>query len=234
MQLRFQFKQAEDLLKIRDCLLVEFGNFRTSDRAYPLSQFVLCFISSRTHDHISLAACQNLLGRYPNPLDLADVPVSDIHSILEHVTFSEKKARELKEALQIIRLCWDRIGPAFGNELSVEEALRRLETIHGVGRKIAAATLNFSNLRSRAFVVDTAVLRFSKRFGLVGKTATTARAYTAIMSAAGGFDADDLFEMHWLIKHLSKRVCSHDDPYCGHCPLSEMCLKRINMNSLAN
>ena len=49
----------------------------------------------------------------------------------------------------------------------VEQGLRWLEEIYGVGRKIAAATLNFSTLRKRAMVVDTHVLRVLRRFGFV-------------------------------------------------------------------
>jgi endonuclease III len=77
-------------------------------------------------------------------------------------------------------------------------------------------------------------LRFLKRFGLAGKKAGTVKAYNAVMAAANGFDADDLFELHWLLKFLAKKFCTHNHPCCMKCPLSDTCLKRTDENILMN
>ncbi|HEX4861470.1 MAG TPA: hypothetical protein VFV07_09550, partial [Rhizomicrobium sp.] len=101
------------------------------------------------------------------------------------------------------------------------------EEIYGVGRKIAAATLNFSTLRKRAMVVDTHVLRVLRRFGFVSSSAPAEEAYDAVMAAAGELDADDLYELHWHIKRLGQKFCTSVQASCAHCPLSELCLRRV-------
>jgi endonuclease III len=136
MQTVLRFGQEEDLWNIRNRLYAEFGSVRVEPRPHPLNQFVLCFISSRTRDPISLSASQNLLNEHLKFFELADVPVSRIHETIKNVTFSEKKAPELKQALQKIREGWNEFAPTFSSGTSVASALAQLEGIHGVGRKL--------------------------------------------------------------------------------------------------
>jgi endonuclease III len=167
------------------------------------------------------------MRRYPVWDALADAPEADIEAVITGVKYPEKKAPDLKRALQKIRALMGAIDLDFLADWPVEEGLSWLEQIHGVGRKIAAATLNFSSLRRPAFVVDTHVLRVLRRFGFVGANAVAENAYDAVMAAADGFDADDLFELHWHLKGLGQEACSHGRPRCVSCPLSDICLQRV-------
>ena len=186
MQAIFPFRQATDLESIRERLAVRFGNIRVEERPDPVSQFVGSFIGSRTYDWKSWDAFVQLVRRYPSWDAIADAPVADIEATLEGVTFSEKKAPELKQALRAIRTRFGQINLDFLARYDVDQALNCLEQIHGVGPKIASATLNFSALRMRTFVVDTHVLRVLQRFGFVGMRADTETAYDAVMAAADG------------------------------------------------
>ena len=132
----------------------------------------------------------------------------------------------MKQALQDIRARYGRISLDFLIGLDIEQALFLLRQIHGVGPKIAAAVLNFSTLRGRAFVVDTHVLRVLRRFGFVGANASTEDAYEAVMAAADDFDADDLRELHWCLKSLGQKTCSHARALCVSCTLSDICSQR--------
>jgi endonuclease III len=165
MQSNSPLRQATDLASIRERLAVSFGKIRAEERPDPVSQLVGSFIGSRTYDWKSWDAFVRLVQRYPSWDAVADAPVADIEVTLEGVTFSEKKAPELRQALRSIRTRFGQINLDFFADYSVDQALSCLEKIHGVGRKIAAATLNFSALRKRTFVVDTHVLRILQRFG---------------------------------------------------------------------
>jgi protein ImuA len=233
MQVIFPFNQAADLASIRERLAVCFGKIGVDERPDPVSQFVGSFIGSRTYDWKSWDAFARLVGRYPSWDAVADAPVADIEATLEGVTFPEKKAPELRQALCSIRTRFGQINLDFLADYGVDQALNCLEQIYGVGRKIAAATLNFSTLRARVFVVDTHVLRLLRRFGFVGMKADTEAAYDAVMAAAGGLDADDLFELHWHMKSLGQTVCTHAQAMCTSCPLSDICLRRLeNLTTL--
>jgi protein ImuA len=227
MQVIFPFRQTIDLASIRERLLARFGKIRVEERPDPVCQFVGSFIGSRTYDKKSWDAFARLMQRYPSWDALADASIADIQATLEDVTFSEKKAPELKQALQAIRRRFGQINLDFLKHYSVDQALNCLVRVHGVSPKIAAATLNFSALRMRAFVVDTHVLRIMRRFGFVEIRADTDATYDAVMAAADGMDADDLFELHWLINSLGQTVCTHAQALCSSCPLSDICQRRI-------
>jgi len=224
----FPFGQQQSSLRsIREQLQNRYGRIRDEHRLDPVSQFVRCFIGSRTYDQTSWNAFIRLVSRFQNWDAIADAPVAEIEAELKGVTYPEKKAPDLKLALQKIRVRAGAIDLDFLEDLAEEPALVWLEQIHGVGPKIAAATLNFSTLRKRCFVIDSHVLRVLQRFGFIGPKAGFKDAYRAIMAAAENFDADDLYELHWHLKSLGQDLCSHEEAFCGDCPLSDICMKRI-------
>lgn len=223
MQTSFDFRQADDLRSIRDRLTLQFGKISDKERLDPVSQFVRYFLGSRTLEHVSWRAFARLIARYQNWDAVADAPVSDIEALIHDVTFPEKKAPELKAALQKIRACYGRISFDFLVDLDIEQALSLLRQIEGVGPKIAAATLNFSTFRGRTFVVDSHVLRVLQRFGFVDANASAEEAHDAVMAAADDFAADDLYELHWQLKSLGQKTCSHAQAQCFSCPLSDIC-----------
>jgi protein ImuA len=227
MQVIFPFRQVADLASIRARLAMRFGKIRVEERPDPVSQLVGSFIGSRTYDWKSWDVFVRLVGRYPNWDAIADAPVADIEATLEGVTFSEKKAPELRQALRAIRTRFGQIDLDFLAQYDVDQALSCLKKIHGVGPKIAAATLNFSALRMRTFVVDMHVLRVLQRFGFVAMKADIETAYDTVMAAADDLSADDLFDLHWQLKSLGQTVCTHAKALCASCPLSDICLRGV-------
>jgi protein ImuA len=226
MQEIFPFRQAADLASIRERLLVRFGKIRLEDRPDPVSQLVGSLIGSRTYDWKSWDAFMRLVKRYPSWDMVADAPVADIEATLEGVAYSGKKAPELKQVLRAIRTRFGQINLDFLAGYDVDQALNCLGQIHGVSPKIAAAILNFSTLRMRAFVIDAHVLRVLQRFRFVGMKANIESAYDAVMAAADGLDADDLFELHWQIERLGQTICTHAQTLCASCPLADICRYR--------
>jgi endonuclease-3 len=232
MQTNLPFGQSADLKAIQNRLRAVFGREPDGYRAPAIAQFIRSFIGSRTYDAQSDEAFAYLLNRFTGPDAVADAPVEEIQAALASVTHAQDKAVNLKGALRKIRAASGRADLEFLVDLEVEMALRWLENIHGVGRKIAAATLNFSALRMRAFVVDTHVIRVMRRFGFVKANADTHDVYDVVMVAADCFDADDLYELHWHLKKLGQNMCAHSYALCASCPLSDICMKRIESDPL--
>jgi endonuclease-3 len=228
MQMMFSLGQTAELRAIRDRLRRHFGPVKEEPRLDPVSRFVRSFLGSRNRDASSWAAFHRLRQRFESWDEMADAPVAEIEAELQDVAFAEKKAPDLKRALEKIRVRAGALNLDFLGTLDVDAALVWLEQIHGVGRKIAASTLNFSTLRRRAFVADSHVIRVLQRFGFVTKNATTEAVYDAVMLAAGDCDAGDLYQLHWHLKRLGRQICTHQRAHCALCPLSELCLQRIN------
>jgi endonuclease III len=220
-------ERQDDLEAVKSRLDTAFGHIRDDRRLDPTSQFVHAFIGSRTYDEISSRAFIRLVTRYQSWDDLAEADTGEIESILAGVTYAEDKSVNLVHALRKIRACAGTIDLEFLADLPVEIGLLWLESIYGVGRKIAAATLNFSTLRKRAFVVDTHVLRVVRRYGFVTVQADSVAVYDAIMASASEFDADDLYELHWQLKYLGQRICTHANARCNSCFLADICLRRV-------
>lgn len=233
MQATFSFGQSADLRKIRDRLRAVFGTIRDERRLDPLSQFVRAFIGSRTYDKTSWDAFLRLTGKYRSWDEVADAPVKDVEAALSQVPFSDVKAQDLILALQKIRTRAGTLNLDFLATLAVPTALVWLEQIHGVGRKIAAATLNFSTLRKRSFVVDAHVVRVMQRFGFAKPNADIESVHDSVMASAEGLDADDLYELHWYLKGLGLKTCTQYRALCDGCALSDLCLKRIEKGAVA-
>ncbi len=227
MQANLFSNPVVDLLLIRERLGAVAGPIRDPQRLDPVSQFVRSFIGSRNYDNNSWQAFARLAQRYPDWNGLADAAVAEIEALIAGVTHAEKKAPELRDALRKIRVRAGALDLEFLRDHPVEQGLRWLEEIHGVGRKIAASTLNFSTLRKRAFVIDTHILRVLRRFGFVRPHADTEEVYNVVMAAARDLDADDLYELHWYLKRLGQQVCGYARAQCGVCPLGDVCLKRM-------
>jgi endonuclease-3 len=229
MQNMFDFGEAAKLAQLRDLLIARFGRPDIGALREPMGQLVKSLISSRTRDEVSLPAFARLVRAYPRWADMAAAKPREIEAVIKDVTFADVKAGHLKRTLQTIAVGHPDFRLDFLAAMPVPQALAWLERLPGVGRKVAAATLNFSTLRKPAFVIDTHILRVLRRLGFVGAKATTENAYRIVMAAAHGWGADDLAELHSLMKRLGKTLCRFDRAYCGDCPIASHCKTAIGL-----
>lgn len=225
MQPSFDFIARAPVAEARARLTAVFGAQRDETRQDPISQLVQSLISSQTYDAVSAAAFVRLQRRYRDWHALMRAPEAEVRALIADVTYAEKKAPYLIAALHAVEARNGRLSLENLAGAPVDRALAWLERLPGVGRKIAAAVLNFSTLRGRALVIDTHVLRVAQRLGWISARAKTAEsAYAALMALVpGDWDADDLYELHWLMKRLGQGVCTFAEASCGRCALRGLC-----------
>ncbi|MCV3241572.1 endonuclease III domain-containing protein [Mesorhizobium sp. ZC-5] len=226
MQQVLDFGACVDIAMMRDLLRPIFP--RPSDRPQLdlLAQLIRSLLGSRTRDAVSWQAFWDLVDRFPDWADLACAPVAEVEAIIADVTFADDKAKRIIETLQRIMVLRGEYRLEFLAELPVEASLAWLRRLKGVGPKIAAATLNFSIRQGSAFVVDTHILRVLQRFGMIGPNADIDRAFQVVTSATRGWSADELQELHFLLKRLGQTWCRHSIAECGPCPLQSRCQRR--------
>lgn len=223
MQLMFDL--APPILpQVREQLLALFGPQHPIRRLDPLSQMIKSIISARTYDIVSRAAFVELQKAFPDWDELGDTAPADIQRILAPTTHADQKARQLPVLIRVLRTRPHGLDLRFLAEHTVEDAMAWLQQLPGVGPRNAAATLNFSTLAMRAFVIDTHTHRVLKRLGLVSRKGDAAEAYERMMSLIPAeWDAEALFELHWLFKGLGQDTCTAQLALCGRCPLKTLC-----------
>ncbi len=222
MQPPFDFI-ARDLSAWHCQLNAAYGRLGTVKRRKPIGQLIKSLISGRTYDAVSLTAYRRLGERWKRVSLLARASPAEIEAVIADVTFAEAKAPQLAETLRRI----EREHPDFRLDFLAEppltDALRWLEQFPGVGRKVAAATLNFSTLKRPVFVVDSHVHRVLQRLGLVGVSATPATTSEIATASTLDWSPEDHMEMFAHLKRLGQDVCRHDAPDCARCPLASRC-----------
>jgi endonuclease III len=102
MQLALVLERPAFLERVRARLLVRFGPQRDAWRLDPVGQLVLAMISSRTRDEVSRAAFERLRQSYARWDVLARAAPAKIETLIQAVTFAERKAGQLPRALRMI------------------------------------------------------------------------------------------------------------------------------------
>ncbi len=212
------------LSEVHRRLLARFGRPGPWRRLGPVEQLAMGMIGGRTRGEECLAAFGTLRGRFESWEAVRDAPAMAVRSAIAPVNFAERKAPMLQAALRAVAARRGRIELDFLGRMSVGSALGWLERLPGVGRKVSAATLNFSTLRMRALVVDTHHLRIARKLGLTRVRATYEEAYRRLMPRLPpDWGADELDDHHQLMKCLGQTICRADGSRCRDCPLRDIC-----------
>ncbi len=190
----------------------------------PVSQLVLGILGGRTRGSVSLSALEALINRFESWEAVRDASYCEVRETIASVTFPDNKARYIQAALHQLTAARGRLELEFLALWPVDSALAWLEKLPGAGRRVSAATLNFSSLKMRALVVDSHHLRVTKRLGLLRRQAGFGEAYCQLTSRMPvNWTSDDVDEHHQLVKLLGQTVCRHDTPVCAECPLRDLC-----------
>lgn len=214
-----------DLPPIRDRLRQVFGALDAPERRMdPVSQLIRALLGSRTYDEVAWAAFFRLQQAYPDWTGLGQATADEIEPIIDPVTFADQKARQLPILIRLITLRRGALELDFLAAEPVEDAMFWLVQLNGVGVMCAAETLNFSRLNRPAMVVDGHVHRVARRLGLTARTGEETATYHAIMEQTPpDWTAEDLLELHRLVKSHGQSICSHFEPACGLCALRDLC-----------
>lgn len=224
MQLSLALAPDPLMFDMQERLVEAYGEMRNGPRHDPTSQCFKAMISSCTQDAVSQEAFWALKDRFPCWDGLADSTPAQIVELIRDVTYEADKAANLIDAARHIRARRGRVDLEFLGSWDTQAALGWLRRMRGIKAKSAAATLNFSTLRRRVFVVDRHVLRVFKSLGVLDERADFERGFrqlTRRMPDAWG--SEDLYEFHWLVKRLGQSTCRHGSQHCSLCPLRDIC-----------
>ena len=227
MQLDLGPDPRTDILRRLQALLVQrFGRIERAAAEWRQPEWVLVqgVIGARTKSPVSNAATDRLLRRWGSWEAVADAPLEGLQAELSTQTYPNIAGERLKACLTDLIERRGAVDLSHLAAMDTGEAMRWLEQLPGIGRKIAAGVMNASTLDRRAIVLDGHHTRILQRMGLVPAKANTDRAFDAIMPVMPPeWSAADYDEHHLLMKKLGQTWCRPAAPDCAHCPAQALC-----------
>jgi len=203
---------------VLDALEVAYGRPRWRKGEEPLAVLVRGVLSQNTSDVNSGRAFDELMSKFANWEAVAAAPVRRVAHAIRTGGLAEQKAATIKAVLK-----W--LGGKGGysldflRELDSDRAERELTAIKGVGIKTARLTLLFG-LGWPVFVVDTHVLRVSRRLGLVPERCGREKAHVLLDPLVPD---GRKYSGHLNIIAHGRRVCHARSPRCSGCCVRPWC-----------
>jgi endonuclease-3 len=224
MQYSLDLGTPNQLDVIHTRLKAHYGNPAAGVRFSPVGMLIMAMLGSRTRDPVSLRAFQNLRERFGTLQALACAEPEDVYGCIREITYAKTYAIYIPQALQAIIRRFGTLDLELLRGMAVEQALMWLQGLRGVGPKISACVLNFSELQMRALVIDTHYLRFASRFQLVHTDMPSDLAVRAIQrQIPDAWLATDTEQHHVLVRRLAQEFCVAGTPECHRCPLHDIC-----------
>lgn len=178
--------------------------------AYEL--LVATILSAQCTDKRVNMVTPDLFKKYPDPAALAGAPLEEIEEAVRTTGFYRNKAKSIRGASQIIT-------EKFGGQ--VPASMDDLTSLPGVARKTANVVLGNAFGKNEGVVVDTHVMRLSRRLGLTRHT-DAQKIENDLMNL---FDRKNWTLLaHLLIDH-GRAVCVARKPRCSQCALNDLCPK---------
>jgi len=151
-----------------------------------------------------------LFRKFPTPKAMAEASIPAIEAEIRSTGFYHNKAKSITGAAK-------RLVSEFGGK--VPKTMAELLTLPGVARKTGSVVLGVAFGLSEGIVVDTHVLRLSRRLGLTHATEPKQV-------------EQDLMRIiprdHWIqfaheMIHHGRQVCVARKPHCVECSLETLC-----------
>ena len=218
--------RTEALRRLQALLTQRFGRIERAAAEWRRPEWVLVqgVIGARTKSEVSNAATDRLLRGYGSWEGVAEAPLDELQAELATQTYPNIAAERLKVSLTALIKRRRAVDLSHLAEMETLPAMRWLEQLPGIGRKIAAGVMNASTLDRRAIVLDGHHTRILQRMGLVPPKASTDRAFEAIMPVMPEeWDGADFDEHHLLMKKLGQTWCRPTAPQCAACPALSFC-----------
>jgi len=199
-------------MEILERLKKEYPNVRGTALNYsnPLELLIATILSAQTTDKRVNMVTKGLFKKYKNARDYARADIKELQEMIKSVNFYKNKAKYIKEGCRIID---ERHN---GN---VPDSMEELIKLPGVSRKTANVVLSNAFHKDEGIVVDTHVIRLSKRLGLT-KENDRNKIEQDLMKK---FPKEEWFDLANLLIVHGRQICKAKNPDCENCVLKDIC-----------
>jgi endonuclease-3 len=179
------------------------------DHTSAFELLIATILSAQCTDNQVNKVTKVLFSRYPDPDSLAGASLDDIKKIIFSTGFYNNKAKNIKA-------CATKIQKEFNGK--VPRNIKALTSLPGVGRKTANVVRSVC-FNIQTIVVDTHVLRVSRRLGLTDAT-DPVKVEFELMDVLPKCVWNDI-GLQFI--YFGRRICHARKPACNHCFLNDLC-----------
>jgi endonuclease-3 len=171
---------------------------------------IATILSAQTTDVGVNKATPELFRMYPTPKALAEAPTAEVERLIKTTGFYRAKARNIQGAARVL-------VEKFGGK--VPETIDEMIQLPGVARKTANVVLGSWFGIPSGVVVDTHVLRLSRRLELT-KADDPVKVEQDLMKV---IPRDRWIQFSHELIHHGRQICIARKPRCVDCSLEKLC-----------
>ena len=175
----------------------------------PFQLLIATIMSAQCTDNQVNKVSKVLFKKYPDPDTLSKASLSSLKKIIYSTGFYNNKAKNIKACAFAVLTEYNGVVP---------DDMDKLVTLPGVGRKTANVVLSAA-FGHQTIVVDTHVLRISKRLGLTDKKDPVKVEYE-LMKIIPKVSWSDI-SLQFI--YFGREICNARKPHCEECPLLHTC-----------
>ncbi len=171
---------------------------------------IATMLSAQTTDKTVNTVTPELFKKYKTPFDFAKTSIKNINQMIKRVNFHMNKSKSIKAASIMI-------VEKFDNKLP--DNMKDLDSLPGVARKTANVVLGNAFGKAEGIVVDTHVMRISRKLGLT-ENIDPVKIEKDLMKIV---PKKDWIEFSHLLINFGREYCPARPHICNTCPLEDLC-----------
>lgn len=206
--------------EVTRALLAKFGHQTLGNKRNPFDELLYIILSSKTPPNRYTLTFKNLKSKYPTADQLARAKPQTITKVIESGGLADKKAQQISSIAKYLLQQFGHVTLGPLRHMSDKQAEDFLDSLPGIGKKMARCILMYSLDRS-VFPVDAHCYRISQRLGWVSQSQTlTDRIADELQN---GIPPQFRYDLHVGMVLLGREYCQPRRTYCQICPLLEYC-----------
>lgn len=176
----------------------------------PLELLVATILSAQATDKLVNQLTPVLFKKYTSAKDYAKAGLLELDKDISKINFHQNKAKSIKTASQMIL---DKFNG------KVPDNMEDLDSLPGVARKTANVVLGNAFKKAQGIVVDTHVIRLSRKLGLTNQTDPVKIEQDLIKIVP----KDSWIDFSHLLINHGRDICTGRPHSCQGCPLDDLC-----------
>lgn len=176
----------------------------------PWQLLVATILSAQATDKVVNTVTPALFVKYKTIEDFAKTPWEKLDGDISKVNFHRNKAKSIVAAAKMIMEKFNGLVP---------DNMEDLDSLPGVARKTANVVLGSAFGKNEGIVVDTHVMRLTRKLGLTGQK-TPEKIEEDLMKIV---PRDKWTDFSFLLINFGREFCPARPHVCTGCPLGDLC-----------